>query len=419
MSFFDKIGSAKLVGWAFGSQVVTSGANFVTSVLLVRSLGLDGFGQYSICFISVMIVREFQNRIVLVPMSAISPKLQLCSASDYRGFVLLQAVGFAAVTSAFLWGGAKAGAVVGLEWAAPVAAPLFVANALANMSDFYRRYAFVNKNGVLAFCIDSMRFGVQVGLILLMPATHWGLTVENALWALAAGSAVGVGVGMLSYGRKNLRKRFIRPAWRRHWRFARWLLPSAVITTFQGQLPILVVGALLGDATLGLIRAIQQVANTLNLPINVIIQIAPSQVARALVGGGTQAAKLTVTMFTLSASGCTLVMGGILFGLHGQVIEEWMNINNSSSLLLLIAYIGVSLTLVMRFPFVTMLQAIEAGQGLMVQSIIALGAMLIAVPVLWMLSGVLMPALAQIVANLAGAASALFLLNRKWKQSTK
>lgn len=59
--------------WALLSQVVTSGGNFATTLILVRDLGLEGFGQFSICFLLIMLTRNFLNATVLTPMSTIGP----------------------------------------------------------------------------------------------------------------------------------------------------------------------------------------------------------------------------------------------------------------------------------------------------------------------------------------------------------
>lgn len=71
------------VRWAVMSQIVTSGANFLT--ILVRTLGLEGFGLISICFLLIMILRNFLNGMVLIPMSALGPKRSDSSQAAYRG----------------------------------------------------------------------------------------------------------------------------------------------------------------------------------------------------------------------------------------------------------------------------------------------------------------------------------------------
>ena len=57
--------------WTMLSQVLTSVANFLFSIIIVRSLGLAEFGQFSLCFLLMMLNRKFLLFSFLTPIGAI------------------------------------------------------------------------------------------------------------------------------------------------------------------------------------------------------------------------------------------------------------------------------------------------------------------------------------------------------------
>ena len=103
--------------WVMASQMVTSGANFATTLIVVTSLGLETFGQFSLCFILMMIARNFLVGLVLAPRSAITPRLGRHALAGYRGFLAANTLVFSLGSSLLLYVlAAPLGAVLDAPW---------------------------------------------------------------------------------------------------------------------------------------------------------------------------------------------------------------------------------------------------------------------------------------------------------------
>ena len=350
--------------WAVSSQLITSGANFLTTLVILHALGLEELGRFSICFLLIMIVRNFLGGMVLLPMSIIGPKLRPTSAPAYRGFLGLNALAFAALSSLLLFAAsAPLGVVLNAPWLPALALPLALANFAANGADYFRRYHFVYDAPARAFGIDAIRFAVQLAIMLrfalFLPAQF---SVEAALYAMAAGACLGALAGTRNYGRIRWSRPLTRVLWPRHWHFIKWMTPSVALEALQANAPLLIGGAVLGESALGLVRAMQSLANILNLPFNALQQIAPSMAATALATRGPPALKTLLTTMTLWSAAAILALSLVVIILSGPLIGLGFRADPAQALPILLAYCALNLVIVLRFPLTIAVQAIEKPQ---------------------------------------------------------
>lgn len=273
--------------WGFASQVIVSGANFLTTLIILQTQGLGNFGKFSICFIVIVISRNFLTGIFLVPMSTIAPKLRHPSAASYRGFLALNVLVFAISSSALLlFAFLTIGQTIGPQWLSVVALPLAVANFASVGAEYVRRYLFVYERPEIACGTEAIRYSTQIIALAIFPIVGLGHSPEVALYATAVGGVSGSAFGVLFYGTVRWSKRLVQAIWPRHWNFIRWMAPAILMETIQANAPLLIGSVLIGEHALGLARAIQQLTNLLNLPTNALLQIAPSIATREYVAGG-------------------------------------------------------------------------------------------------------------------------------------
>lgn len=310
-------------GWAMLSQLITSGGNFITSAIIVRELGLVEFGRFSVAFMIIMIVRNLLNGAILVPMSVIGSKLRGSSAAVYRGFLALNGGVFAVGTSLlFLALGWALSALPGMMWFGDLALGAALANFTSNLADYFRRYEFTQFRAARACWIDAVRFFVQLAVIAALAVVWRGsFTAGTALLAVAAGGAAGTMLGLVIHGAVRWQGNFARAAWSRHARFIRWMLPSVALETLQANAPLFIGGAFLGEATLGSVRAVQQLANILSLPTNALQQVAPSMAGQRFKAAGAKA--MGVLLFKLTLGGALILIGSSALVMVGwPVISE-------------------------------------------------------------------------------------------------
>ncbi|MEM6412959.1 MAG: hypothetical protein AAF683_15665, partial [Pseudomonadota bacterium] len=115
----------------------------------------------------------------------------------------------------------------------------------------------------------------------------------------------------------------------------------------------------LSAEAVGLARAMQQVANTLNLPINSLQHIAPTIAANALVHKGTTG--MDKALLRISAAGALFVFltTMLLLVTSDLVIPIILGSKLPGSFVLLIAFLFLNAVMLVRFPLVIRAQSLE------------------------------------------------------------
>ncbi len=372
--------------WALASQLVTSGANLATSMLLVAVLGLEGFGRFSLCFILIMVIRNFLQAVILVPMSTILPRLSPGTWAAYRGFVLVETLVFCLFGAGLLLlFAAPLGLALRAPWLGQMALVMAVASVLGNLADVLRRYHVVALQPARAFGVDLFRFAVQMGLLgaAVLARPGW-LDPERALLVLAVGGAAGIAAGLGGLGALRLRTRFLRACWPRHWTYIKWLSVSCGLEAVQANSPFLLGTALLGEAGLGLARAMQQIANVLNIPVNTLQQIAFSMAAAERQAKGLAGLRAFLTRMA-GWSGSGLILGSlVLFALAGPILRDGLGLDPAQAMPVLAVFCAYNIVLLARLVLQTWASVEQEFAVITIASaigaVVSLAAALVVVP---------------------------------------
>ncbi|MCP4184060.1 MAG: hypothetical protein GY761_12200 [Hyphomicrobiales bacterium] len=357
--------------WAMCSQVITSGSNFLTALIIVRSLGLEEFGRFSICFLLLMIVRNFLIGTILTPMSSIGSKLTRVSRPAYRGFLVVNGLVFALGSSLVLYIGATVfGTAFNLSWLPEFAIPLVVANFLSLAADFFRRYHFVNESPPLAFGVDLIRYCVQMVILLgFISILEAHFSAQIGLWAIAIGSGGGAVFGYGHYGWLRWSQRLSDTVWPRHWNFIKWMTPSYILDAIQHNAPLFIAGAFLGEVGLGTIRAMQQLANVLNLPLNALQQVAPSLAATAYKKSGNVGMNKFLVWATILSTVFLGLMATFTFTFSNLIVEKLFHVSVDTGVPVLIFYFAVNQLILLRLPLMIRMQSIETPAKITLSSL--------------------------------------------------
>ena len=138
-------------GVALADQSLVSGVNFVTTILLARVIGSEGFGVYSLAWIVMLFVASLQVAFLGSAMMSIGPKQDDSQKPAYFGAVLVQQTAFTGVcivVVAILC--ASAGRLVPDAELARLALPLSVAVLSYQLQEFFRRYFYARERTAAA-----------------------------------------------------------------------------------------------------------------------------------------------------------------------------------------------------------------------------------------------------------------------------
>jgi O-antigen/teichoic acid export membrane protein len=270
----------KHLNWTVADQIMVSGFNFMTGILLGRFLGVEGYGQFVLLYTVLLYVNIFQYSLILAPMMSIAPQVSsdVEQINYFKGMITLQFLLslFLSLIVVVLGSGIE-------KWLPSWnlqnnVLPLALSILFFQLQDWLRRYYFIRGKGKAVFINDFVSYGGQVALLVVF--YWWGrLNITNTFWALAVSSAIAFLIGAMLEN--------IRPSWnsalqvfQQSWQSGRDLLLAGQINWVGSQGILLFGASILGAKAAGGIRAAQNIVGPFNILFQAMENIIPIQAAQ-------------------------------------------------------------------------------------------------------------------------------------------
>ena len=225
-------------------QGIVSATNFLTAILLGRTVDREEYGLYVLGLTVVFFVTQVQMALISTPFTVYHPRLKEDERTRYAGSSLIQQLGLSAL-AVLIFG--LGGVAVSLGVGPP--GLLGVAQALAGvvifilLREFLRRLNFARLAMTQALLLDVGVSVIQLGGLLLL--RQYELLSAGRVY-LVMGFACGVmALSWLLSGRRVFALRGARPLadLRRSWSMSKWLLVSvAAFALASHSYPWLVAG---------------------------------------------------------------------------------------------------------------------------------------------------------------------------------
>ena len=281
--------------WRFGrsrrsvtllDQAIVSASNFITGIILVRSLGLIEFGRFTIAYAILLLANSVQLSFISSPMITLG---SLCTTAEerhhfVRGIFGVQMI-FCAIASVlavmgtaiylrFRHHGGETGFL--LPFAAAVIAFL--------MQDWLRRYYFTMGKASASLWNDIISYLGQVAVLCVLWSVH-GLSLNTALWAIAitsgAAFAAGAAIERLGCTRSESGK-----AWKRAHAISFDLGIANQLQWLVYQGAMLIGAGVAGAQAAGGVRATQNIVGPVNVAYQAMENIVPVRAAEEMKRGG-------------------------------------------------------------------------------------------------------------------------------------
>jgi len=327
-------------------QLVVSGSNFATGILLVRGLGLSEFGKFTVAYAILLLANSVQLSFISSPMLTLGA---LCSTPEemryfVRGMYGVQLMfcamaSFVAALAVLLYILLHPGAVpLGLVLAFTTAVVFFL------MQDWLRRYYFTVGKAASSIWNDAISYlGQLVVLGLLLWARR--LTVETAFWAIALTSALAFGIGVVAEQLSNTLAE-TRAAWGKARRISLDLGIANQLQWFVYQGAILVGASLVGPQAAGGVRATQNVIGPVNVAFQAMENIVPIRAGEEMRRGGIRQASRFLFRFGSAGVLALLIVFSIasLFSaqfltlFYGHQLRDYSSVLNLQFLYFLLAW---------------------------------------------------------------------------------
>lgn len=311
-------------------QALVSAANFATTIVLVRWMGLESFGEFSLIWMLVLFAIGLQQACISQPLMTIGPKQTSEDEAAYYASAFWLELGFSAVLFVLCWSGcATIAAVLDHDVLRLAALPISVLVCAKQAHGFVRSSFFARERRAAVLWNDALAYVGQLALLLYVGVNH-ELHLAAALWCLAIPSLLAFLLGCTIYGSLRVSAAQVQSSIRRHWDFSRWLVAKAVLQWFSSNYFLLAAGALLGTASLGAVKAAQTVLGLLHVFFLAMENTVPVHAARIHLQRGTTALlrymerlALVGTLFTLVISGTVMAWPDLLLELvYGEATEE-------------------------------------------------------------------------------------------------
>ena len=288
---------AKLRGgrgvYALVDQIQISGSNFLSTIVLVRGLGLPEFGKFSIAYILLLYANALQASFIAFPMLSLAPGME---AEEKREFVVgmysIQLLASVALSFAF----AAAGLIVRMFtsfYSLQCVVAFAFCVGIFQLQDWLRRYYFLHKKGMLAILNDFISYFVQLVLLFLL----WKfdkLTLFRTFLVIGGTSAGAFSLGAITEG-LHPAFRHLRKTWSRSRTLSLDLLIANQVSWFGTQGVLLIGTGIIGATAAGGLRATQSITGPVNLVLTSLENVVPIRVAEELKRNGAGAAHEYVT----------------------------------------------------------------------------------------------------------------------------
>jgi O-antigen/teichoic acid export membrane protein len=303
--------------WALTDQAVISATNFLTSVMLLRFMGLREFGVFTLAWMSVLFVNSLQTALIVAPMMSIGPKQEEKDRPSYFGAVVFQELVLVSCCFVLVFVAIKvSGSFFPHKNLLHLAFPLAVSAFAYQMQDFVRRYFFATRQNRRALADDVLSYLTQLPILFLLH--HAGhLNSVIALWTMAGTSILGLALGWFWMEPLEFSWEWIKSISLRHWRVSRWLTGSALLVWTSSNVFLLSAPVYYGAAAAGVLKASQNLMGVTHVWFQGLDNIVPVETARRLRQGGVPSMLAYTRSILMKWGGLTLLFAIVMAAAPG------------------------------------------------------------------------------------------------------
>jgi O-antigen/teichoic acid export membrane protein len=240
-------------GAAFLDQAILSGANFVTAIILMKTVRTEEYGYYSIAFAVSLFLVSLQNAVVTTPLAVLLAGKCGEEKDDYAGalywgqiisVVPAAALGVTAIGILYLLG-------IDDVKVLTVGSLCFAAVGML-LREFSRAYYFAKQSPYAVLLLDS---GYTVTYLALIGLAYSSFRITVPLAFMLMGISALLTSALVKRRTWKFSWAAIRGSYREHWPFAKWSLTGVLVTHVQSYCTLYLTGTLLGSSAAGNVAA--------------------------------------------------------------------------------------------------------------------------------------------------------------------
>jgi O-antigen/teichoic acid export membrane protein len=247
-------------------QATVSATSFLTNIFIAKVCGLATFGEYSAWQLVLLLALALQGAVITQPMQVVLGTLSARQRVVYGQLVLGLQVAFSGLAVVATALGASR-----LPQAATVLPAFLVLLAATGSQDTLRKLLLAEGKIRAALVGDVLSAGGQLLLLLLLALRPSPTTLAEVMWAVGLTTLPALLVGGKVLGEwPVLSLSGLRRFGRRHWRQARWLVPTALLQWGSANVLLVFAGWVGSPAVLGVLRLAQTAMGVFNLGLQAV-----------------------------------------------------------------------------------------------------------------------------------------------------
>jgi len=287
-------------------QAVVSGSNFITGIILIRSLGLIEFGRFTVAYAILLLANSVQLSFISSPMITLG---SLCTTSEERRHFVRGIFGVQMIFCAMASILAVAGTAIylGVRHHAESTGfflPFVFAVIAFLMQDWLRRYYFTMGKAAASLWNDLISYLGQVVVLCFLWGMR-GLSLNTALWSIAITSGAAFAAGAV-IERLGCTRSETTEAWRRSHAISIDLGIANQLQWLVYQGAMLIGAGVAGAQAAGGVRATQNIVGPVNVAYQAMENIVPVRAAEEMKRGGM--ARVSAFLFRFGSIGFLVLL---------------------------------------------------------------------------------------------------------------
>ena len=282
-------------------QGVISAANFLATVILARNVDPTELGVYGVGFISLHLVRSFQEGFVIQPLNVYGASMDETTFKRYATSSSIIQVLLAILSALIVAVSGWVLTVLGNDTAGPALFSLWLAFLWWQLQEYVLRMLYT-RGAVFTAVINTVVANTVRLVLMILWATQSKLSGIAGLYAIAWGALVALIPGIWStraYWTKDFLS--IKVTWQRNWGFGRWVLGGTLANWVAVEFyPVLTAG-LISFAAAGAYRALQNLVAPIHLLLRATDTFLTPRAANIYEKNGQRALSRTLRLIYLAA----------------------------------------------------------------------------------------------------------------------
>tara|TARA_B100000767_G_C19736821_1_gene524312 strand:- start:499 stop:1755 length:1257 start_codon:yes stop_codon:yes gene_type:complete len=318
INFFKKYKNLNLT---LIDQAMVSGVNFVVSVALVRILGIELFGIFSLLWLAILFIQSIQFAVIISPMMSIGPKYLDAEKDSYYAAVLTHQIVFSIISSLILYISIIISSYIFPEWGIKdYAFILALTIFLSQNQDFIRRFSFIKGKVKEAFINDFISYVGRLAVLVIF-FMQTDLSLKSIFWIFSFTLSISVIYGITIINKPSFDYKYSLKIFKRNWKTSKWLAGSAIMQWTSGNYFIIAAGAILGPASVGILRAAGNVIGITHILFQGLENIVPASASKNYTDQGTSGLKAYLIKVLFFGGSLFLVLTFIISIFSGEILS--------------------------------------------------------------------------------------------------